>query len=127
MEFKLSAGEAATLVRWYELSLNRSERYGGRESYVFPQEEWLVNKLKKPDASASFDELDLEMMLGWMKDALFPQPAANAVYFPGEEALALKLKALESQKESDAPVPPEKVEKARHTADDLRKKRRPKS
>jgi len=127
MEYKISPGEAATLLHWHELSRNRSQRFGGQDEYVFPQEAWLVNKLKTASKDTVYDELDLEMMLGWMNDALFPQPAAQAVYFPGEEELAVKLKQLKSRVGTDQPVPPEKVEKARHTADNLRKKRNTKS
>ncbi len=124
MEYKISPGEAETLLHWHELSRNRSQRFGGQDTYVFPQEAWLVNKLKAASADTLYDELDLEIMLGWMTDALFPQPAAQAVYFPGEEALASKLKQLKARAGETPPVPPEKVEKARHTADDLRKKRK---
>ena len=95
--FHLTADEAAMLLRWHEVTVQAASRHGGGTQWIFPQEEWLLEKLRQPEKNPLFDDMDLEMFTGWMDKALFPHPAAEAVYFPGEEALYRKLKTLQAK------------------------------
>ncbi|RMH63709.1 MAG: hypothetical protein D6677_06540 [Calditrichaeota bacterium] len=92
--FRLSSGEAAILLRWHENRVRSATRYGGSQQIIFPQEEYLIARLRREEPLPEFDDMDLEMMLDWMDKALFPRPSSEAVYFPGEESLVSKLNQL---------------------------------
>ena len=92
MAFQLlvSIQETAIILNWFETALQKSTRFGPNH-YIFPEEEILVNRLKSNNEEMYLDELDLQIINGWMEKSVMPFPGTLEVYFPGEELLVKKL------------------------------------
>ena len=97
--------EANIILNWFELANVRSERFGSSR-YYFPQEEFVVQKLRKMDSESKYDHVDFEILWGWMEKAVFPRIGDGGIYFPNEEETVAKLK--EFRKKVDKVVSLEK-------------------
>lgn len=83
--------EATTILNWVEISNVRSERFG-TSRYSFPQEEVVLERLRKMNSESKYDEMDFEIIWGWMEKAVFPRIGDGGIYFPNEKELVGKLK-----------------------------------
>lgn len=82
--------EANIILNWFELANVKSERFG-TSRYYFPQEEVVVQKLRKMNAASRYDDMDFEVIWGWMEKVVFPRVGEGGVYFPNEEETVDKL------------------------------------
>ena len=93
-KIKLNENEVSTILKWHENSTERKSRFGSA-TYIFPQEQILLNKIKKAEKSkVEIDEFELEMLTGWMENALFPQLGQETYLFPFEESAISKIEIL---------------------------------
>lgn len=92
--------EAEVILNWYENSRVKSERFGPAR-YYFPQEDFLVEKLNNTSPNTFFDEMDVEIILGWMEKSIRPAAGKEQFYFPLEEEIADKLKKAKKQLETE--------------------------
>ena len=90
----LSENEVSTILKWHENSTDRKSRFGS-VNFVFPQEQILLTKIKKAENSGiEIDEFELEMLTGWMENALFPKLGQKTYLFPFEESAISKIDIL---------------------------------
>lgn len=82
--------EANIILNWFEIANVRSERFGSSR-YFFPQEEVVVQKLRRMDPASKYDDIDFEILWGWMERAVFPRLGDGGIYFPNEEETVNKL------------------------------------
>ena len=83
--------EAEVILNWHENTKAKSERFGSARFY-FPQEELLLEKLHYITPETQFDEMDTDIIIGWMEKSLRPVMGQDTVYFPLEKEIIKKLK-----------------------------------
>jgi len=89
-QFLVTSHEAEILLNWYDTALQKYTRFGSSR-YVFPEEEILVNLLGSQKDKIILDDLDFQIIYGWMEKAVMPYPGQSEMYFPGEEMLVNKI------------------------------------
>ncbi len=82
--------EANIILNWFELANVKSERFGSSR-YYFPQEEVVVQKLRKMNEASRYDAIDFEIIWGWMEKVVYPRVGEGGVYFPNEKEIVDKL------------------------------------
>ena len=93
-KIKLNETEVSTILKWHENSTESKSRFGSA-NFVFPQEQILLNKIKKAENSGiEIVEFELEMLTGWMENALFPKLGQKTYLFPFEESVISKIDIL---------------------------------
>ena len=99
LALSFSYQDAEIILNWYENSKVKSERFGSSR-YYFPQEEFLIEKLNKNAPNTFFDEMDVEIIMGWMEKSMGPGIVKDKVYFPLEKEIISKLKRAKKRNQT---------------------------
>jgi hypothetical protein len=113
--------QAEILLYWYENAVEKSERFGTAH-ISFPQEEFVVHKLRRNSLSSRFDIVDFEIIWSWMEKVV--DMGTAAAYFPFEEETIEKLCDFRKEIESLEPEENPDRERAIREADRLLNQKR---
>ncbi|MCB0281565.1 MAG: hypothetical protein H6627_05295 [Calditrichae bacterium] len=90
-QISINKQEARIILTWYDTVVGKASHYGTAE-YVFPEEQLVVDKLKKCLGNTSLDHYELQTVIGWMDKVISQFPGQAEYYFPEEEALVQKIR-----------------------------------
>ena len=90
-EVWITKKEAGIILGWYETTIEKASRFGSAE-YIFPEEQMLVERLKKCYGKMFLDEYEIQTVSGWMDKVLYQMPGQTEFYFPEEETLVQKIR-----------------------------------
>lgn len=90
-QISINRKEARIIINWYETVVIKASRYGTAE-FIFPEEQIVIDKLKKCYGSTVLDDYELQTVSGWMEKVVSQFPGQAEYYFPEEENLVRKIR-----------------------------------
>jgi hypothetical protein len=90
-EISINKKEARIILNWFETAVGKASHYGTAE-YIFPEEQLVIDKLKKCIGSTTLDDYELQTISGWMEKVVTRFPGQAEYYFPDEDALVQKIR-----------------------------------